>query len=93
MVRYLLDTDHLTLLDCGRAQLVARIAAQPVGTVGVSAITVEESLRGRVSLRLRIGHRDLKIAAVALANNLTLLTRNKSDFSAIPGLVIADWSQ
>jgi tRNA(fMet)-specific endonuclease VapC len=43
-------------------------------------------------LRLRIGTRDQKIAAVALANKLTLLTRNRRDFSLIPGLTLDDWS-
>lgn len=42
--------------------------------------------------RLRIGTMDLKIAAVALANDATLLTRNTSDFGKIPGLKLEDWS-
>jgi tRNA(fMet)-specific endonuclease VapC len=45
------------------------------------------------ALRLRIGTQDLKIAAVALASNLTLLTRNRRDFARIPGLVLDDWSR
>jgi tRNA(fMet)-specific endonuclease VapC len=43
-------------------------------------------------MRLRIGTMDLKIAATALANDATLLTRNTSDFGRIPGLRIEDWS-
>ncbi len=43
-------------------------------------------------LRLRVGTMDLKIAATALANNATLITRNASDFGKIPGLNIEDWS-
>jgi tRNA(fMet)-specific endonuclease VapC len=35
---------------------------------------------------------DLKIAAIALANDATLLTRNLSDFRKIPGLRIEDWT-
>ena len=42
--------------------------------------------------RLRVGTQDLKIASIALENNLTLLTRNNRDFGRIPGLVLADWS-
>jgi tRNA(fMet)-specific endonuclease VapC len=44
------------------------------------------------SMRLRIGTHDLKIAAVALVNQLTLLTRNRRDFGRIPSLTLDDWS-
>lgn len=42
--------------------------------------------------RVRIGTMDLKIAAIALANDATLLTRNLSDFGKVPGLRVEDWS-
>ena len=42
--------------------------------------------------RVRVGTLDLKIAAIALANRLTVLTRNRRDFGRVPGLVIMDWS-
>lgn len=42
--------------------------------------------------RLRIGTMDLKIAAITLANDATLLTRNLADFSKVPNLRIEDWS-
>ena len=38
-----------------------------------------------------IGVYDLQIAAIALANNLTLVTHNVSEFSRIEGLVMEDW--
>jgi tRNA(fMet)-specific endonuclease VapC len=43
------------------------------------------------SLKIRIGTPDLKIAAIALANNATLLTRNGQHYSKIPDLRIEDW--
>ncbi len=41
---------------------------------------------------VRIGTMDLKIAAIALANDATLLTRNLKDFSKVPDLRAEDWS-
>ena len=38
-----------------------------------------------------IGPNDLLIAAVALANQLTLVTHNTSEFSRVPGLMLEDW--
>jgi tRNA(fMet)-specific endonuclease VapC len=40
----------------------------------------------------RLGNMDLKIAAIALTNNATLLTRNYSDFGQITELTTEDWS-
>ncbi|MEG3847394.1 type II toxin-antitoxin system VapC family toxin [Microcoleus sp. herbarium19] len=40
----------------------------------------------------RLGNMDLKIAAITLINNATLLTRNKSDFEQVLELRIEDWS-
>ena len=41
--------------------------------------------------RIRIGTMDLKIAAIALANDAILLTRNLIDFSKVPALRVEDW--
>jgi len=43
-------------------------------------------------LRLRIGTMDLKIGAIALAHNATLLSRNLKDFGKVPGLQVEDWA-
>jgi tRNA(fMet)-specific endonuclease VapC len=43
-------------------------------------------------LRLRIGTMDLKIAAVALTHDATVLTKNFKDFSRVPGLRVEDWT-
>ncbi len=41
---------------------------------------------------LRIGTMDLKIAAITLAHDPTLLTRNLADFRRVPNLKIEDWT-
>ena len=138
MLQFLFDTDHLTLFQHSHPSVMARLVLLPPVSVGISPISMEEALRGRLaqiaraksgylriqayahfvatvqllfqlpivafdfaseghfqqlrSLGLRVGTQDLKIAAVAKANNLTLLTRNRADFSRIPGLIIANWS-
>lgn len=42
--------------------------------------------------RIRIGTQDLRIAAIVLANNAILVTRNNRDFSQVPDLVQEDWT-
>jgi tRNA(fMet)-specific endonuclease VapC len=43
------------------------------------------------SQRIRIGTMDLKIAAICLAHDATLLTRNLIDFQKVPGLRVENW--
>lgn len=40
----------------------------------------------------RIGTMDLKIAAIAIANDATLLSRNLKDFGKVSGLNVEDWA-
>ena len=42
-------------------------------------------------LKIRIGTMDLKIAAIALANDALLLTANRRDFEKVPGLRFENW--
>jgi tRNA(fMet)-specific endonuclease VapC len=42
--------------------------------------------------RIRIGTMDLRIAAIALTNSMTVLTRNRTDFERVPGLTVEDWT-
>ena len=45
-----------------------------------------------VNSRIRVATMDLRIASIALSQNLTLLTRNQRDFGRVPNLVFEDWS-
>jgi tRNA(fMet)-specific endonuclease VapC len=138
MIRYLLDTDHVSLLEHGQEPLRQRLAMYPPETIAVSIVTVEEVLRGRLAIlsrrldgdariraytnllltvqflqkipvvsfdqgcetryqqllgqRIRIGTKDLQIAATALACSLVVVTRNRKDFGQVQGLLIEDWS-
>jgi tRNA(fMet)-specific endonuclease VapC len=40
-----------------------------------------------------IGLYDLQIAAIARANNMTLITSNIAEFQRVPNLLIEDWEQ
>ncbi len=44
------------------------------------------------SMKIRIGTMDLKIAAIVLVHDATLLTRNLVDFRKVPGLKAEDWN-
>jgi tRNA(fMet)-specific endonuclease VapC len=136
---YLLDTDHITLLDRGGEEgqrISARLSQVSPEDVAASIVSYEEQMRGWLAYiakqravdrqvegygklermlqfycgspllpfdqraaeqfqrlwltRPRIGTMDLKIAAIALANDATLLSRNLSDFRKVSGLRMED---
>ena len=45
-----------------------------------------------IGLKLRVGTMDLRIAAIALAHDALLLSRNLTDFRKVPGLRVDDWT-
>ena len=138
---WLLDTDHLSILERGGSTAlvlqmrVGRVAPEKLGT---TIISYEEQMRGWLSHlaqaktpqrlieaydylqkhintfrdilllayderaadeyerlrqnRVHIGTKDARIAAICLAHDATLLTRNLKDFNKVPGLRAEDWS-
>ncbi len=62
----------------------------PTLTFTEQAANVYEQLRKQ---QPRVGRMDLRIAAIAISRNATLVTRNLSDFENIVGLTIVDWSR
>ncbi len=136
---YLLDTDHLTLLQRNHPGVISRFTALPSERIAATVVSAMEQVRGRLAqihraktasevvtafarfqealtfyrtvpllpydeaaatyfARLRQilhhhpGTQDLRIAAIALSRNATLVTRNQRDFAGIVGLSLEDWS-
>jgi tRNA(fMet)-specific endonuclease VapC len=71
------------------AGILEDFSASPVALFDAAA---SAAYQGLVAQRIRVPTMDLRIAAIALANQLILLTRNVRDFSRVPGLVIDDWT-
>ena len=139
MSLFLLDTDHVSLLQRAHPAVAARVLTTPPDELAVSVITFEEQLgawyaqirqardpeklarayeglfqvledakRLRIlpfsrsaigrylelrSSHRRVGRMDLAIAAIAIDAGAVLVTRNRSDYESISGLVLQDWSR
>jgi len=62
-------------------------------TVFIDAPAAAEFDRLRQDKKLKkIGRADLLIAAIALANRATLVSRNLRDFQKVPGLHVENWA-
>ena len=70
-------------------EILQGFSASPVLPFDTDAIALFEKMRSR---KVRVGTMDLRIAATALSNNLTLLTRNMKDFDKVPNLHTEDWT-
>jgi tRNA(fMet)-specific endonuclease VapC len=138
MTLWILDTDHVSLFQTGHPLVTQRVQSTDPNAIGVTIVTVEEQMYGRlnrirrakstdelrlayfnlnrtlayfqsisvldfdssaadcyqsiISQKIRVGTQDLKIAAIALSRNATIITRNLRDFGKVPGLQIEDWS-
>jgi tRNA(fMet)-specific endonuclease VapC len=52
------------------------------------AVDIYNNLR---QTKMRVGSQDMKIAAIALTHDATVLTANLVDFERVPGLRVDDW--
>jgi tRNA(fMet)-specific endonuclease VapC len=71
------------------ADAVALVARFPVFATTEPALDRFDQL---ARLKLNVGKMDLKIAAVALELDATVVTNNARDFGRVPGLKWEDWS-
>lgn len=89
IVRKARKTAELPRIYTRLAETVQFLSRVKVLTFSEAAAATYDTLRG---LKLNVGKMDLRIAAIVLAERGTLVTRNRSDFGGIPGLVLEDWS-
>lgn len=90
MLQFLFDTDHLTLYDHGQQQVRQRHVAAAPGAVGVSAVTIQEYLRGRLAAIARhpSGPRHIQamrtfwLAFSSFSNSLGWTTTNTTRLSS-----------
>ncbi|MBD2457554.1 type II toxin-antitoxin system VapC family toxin [Nostoc sp. FACHB-87] len=138
MIKWVLDTDYVSLLQRGHPVVVNKVAAVNPAEIAITLITIVEQMYGRLDVikrgkskqelvtayvlfretfnllcqanildfneaafdiynellkqKIRVGTQDLKIAAIALSLNATVVTRNFKDFQKIPNLKIVDLS-
>lgn len=77
-----------------RAQQVLLYSEQALGEILITPLdpTAAAIFDKLCSAKLgKIGHADLMIASIVLANKAILVTRNRKHFAKIPGLPIENW--
>jgi tRNA(fMet)-specific endonuclease VapC len=71
-------------------QILVDFAKMSVAPFDTPAAEQFEALR---AAGIRIGTMDLRIAAIALSREWTVLSRNTVDFARVPGLSVEDWTR
>jgi tRNA(fMet)-specific endonuclease VapC len=70
-------------------EILQGFSVAPVLPFDAGAAAIFDELRAQ---RVRIATMDLRIASIALARGLILLTRNTRDFNQVPDLITEDWT-
>ena len=70
-------------------RLLTSFAKAKVLPYSAAAADIFEDLRKQ---KVRVATMDARIASIAIANRMTLLTRNTVDFERIPNLSFDDWT-
>jgi len=85
LVMFLLDTTTLIYLFKQQGRVAAHLQSHLAREVFIPSIVLFE-VAGTP-----IGPCDLFIAGIALANDMTLITRNTCEFERVPGLRVENW--
>lgn len=77
-----------------RAYLKFRLALNDLMRFTILDFTQEAYLKYQElrHQKIRVGTQDLRIAAIALSIDATVVTRNQRDFKQVPGLRLEDWT-
>lgn len=79
-----------TVIGYLRLETILRdFASSQVLPFSTAAAEVFEDVK---SQRIRIATMDLRIASIAIAQRMTLVTRNRVDFERVPNLALQDWT-
>ncbi len=77
-----------------RAKPQIRAFLEPVMVLPFDSEAAQKHAEIQFAIRSTpIGERDMVIAAVAVANGLTLVTHNTREFSRVEGLALEDWAE
>lgn len=81
------------LVDANMARIKALETAFPILSPGPATCEVFGKIKAGLEAEgARLDDMDVIIAAIALANNLILVTNNQKHFSRIQGLKLANWA-
>lgn len=87
------DPHNLVKLYGKLAKTVDFVTSVSVLDFDNPARQVYERLRQQPNLAKKRIDKDMRIASIALSQNMTMVTRNYKDFSLIPNLGIENWMQ